>query len=150
MSALNLQINVGECSVTSTTKTFFTGKAPANQRLKIKGIEIFGKGTSNTDTPVKVEMGLITSDAVAGTTTPTTTPNDGDLAETPQGTYKTTYASEPTYGNIMRTWEVHPQTGLVVYLPLHDEIILKGGQEFGIRMTSNQAETMSLVVIVEE
>lgn len=150
MSALKLQGNVGEISVTSTTKTFATVKAPANQRLKIKGFEITGKGISNTDTPVKVEVGLVTADAVAGTTSITMTPNDGDLAETPQGTYKTTYASEPTYGNIMRTWEVHPQAGLFYNFPEHDEIVIKGGSELGVRFTSNQNETMGLVVLVEE
>ncbi len=150
MADLLLQINVGECSVTSTTKSFFTVKAPANQRLKIKGFEIFGKGTSNTDTPVKVEVGKITADAVGGTSTPTTSAADTECGETPQGTYKTGYASEPTYGNIFRTWEIHPQTGLVYYFPLHDEIRLKGGDEIGLRMTSNQSETVSLVVLVEE
>lgn len=150
MADLNLQINVGECSVTNTTTTFLTLKAPANQRVKLKGVEIMGKGTSNTDTPVKVEIGKISADAVGGTATPTTSANDTENGETAQGTYKKTYASEPTYGNIFRTWEIHPQTGLIVYFPLHDEIKLKGGDEIGIRMTSNQAETVSLVAIVEE
>jgi hypothetical protein len=150
MADLLLQVNVGECAVTSTTKTFFTVKAPANQRLKIKGFEIFGKGTSNTDTPVKVEVSKVTADAVGGTSTPTVSAADTELAETAQATYKTGYASEPTYGNIFRTWEIHPQTGLVYYFPLHDEIRVKGGDEIGVRMTSNQAETMSLVALVEE
>jgi hypothetical protein len=150
MADLNLQVNPGEISVTSTTKTFLTIKAPANQRLRIKGIEVFGKGTSNTDTPVKLEIGNITADSVGGTSTPTVSAHDGDYGETAQATYKTGYASEPTYGNIYRTWEVHPQIGLVVYFPLHDEIKLKGGQEIGIRLTSTQNETMSLNVIVEE
>jgi hypothetical protein len=150
MADLNLQCNVGECSVTSTTKTFFTVKAPANQRMRIKGLEVMGKGTSNTDTPVKVEIGKVTADAVGGTSAVTTSPHDPDYAETPQATYKTGYGSEPTYGNIYRTWEVHPQTGLIVYFPMHDEIKISGGTELGIRMTSNQSETMALVVIVEE
>jgi hypothetical protein len=152
MADLNLQINAGEISVTSTPKTVLTLKAPATQRLKIKGFEVCGKGTSNTDTPVKVELGLITSDGQTGTATAVTpNPLDGDLSETPQGTYFKNYGTEPnTYGNILRTWEVHPQTGLFLYFPLHDEIKLKGGQELGVRLTSNQAETMSLVAIVEE
>lgn len=150
MADLNLQVSVGEVSVTSTPKTQLTIKAPANQRLKIKGFEVFGKGTSTTDTPVKVEIGLVTADSVPGTSTPTVTPHDGDYAETAQGTYKTGYSTEPTYGNILRTWEVHPQTGLIVYFPLHDEIKLKGAQELGVRLTSTQAETMSLNAIVEE
>ncbi len=150
MADLNLQVNCGEISVTSTTKTFCTIKAPANQRLRIKGIEVFGKGTSNTDTPVKLEIGTVTADSVGGTSAPTVSAHDGDYAETPQATYKTGYSSEPTYGNIYRTWEVHPQIGLIVYFPLHDEIKIKGGAELGIRLTSTQSETMSLNVIVEE
>ena len=150
MADLNLQANVGELAVTATTRTVFTVKAPANQRLKIKGIEVFGKGVSNTDTPVKMEIGNVTADAVGGTAPVLVSSSDGDLAETPQGTYKTNYATEPTYGNVFRTWEIHPQTGIVVYFPLHDEIKLKGGQELGIRMTSSQPETMALNVLIEE
>jgi hypothetical protein len=92
-----------------------TIKAPANQRIKIKGFEIFGKGTSNTDTPVKVEVGKITTDAVGGTSTPTVSTCDTEYGETAQATYKTGNSSEPTYGNIFRTWEIHPQTGIVLY-----------------------------------
>jgi hypothetical protein len=77
--------------------------------------------------------------------------NDGDMGETPQGTYFKNYGTEPTtYSSIMRTYEVHPQTGFSLYFPLHDEIILKGGTEIGFRLTSNQNETMSLNILVEE
>jgi hypothetical protein len=152
MADLNLAVSAGECAVTNVAKTFLTLKAPTNQRIRIKGIEIFGKGTSNTDTPVKVELGRITTDGQTGTATAVTPdPLDEDSAETPQGTYYKNYGTEPTtYGHIMRVWEVHPQTGLVVYFPLHDEIKLAGGKEMGIRLTSNQNETMALNVIVEE
>lgn len=152
MAALNLQLPVGEIAVTSTPKTFLTVKAPANQRVKIKGFEIYGKGTSNTDTPVKIEINLITTDGETGTATAVTPqPYDGDLAETPQGTYFKSYGTEPTsYGANQRTLEVHPQTGLVVYYPLHDELVLKGGTEIGFRFTSNQNETMAVTVLVEE
>jgi hypothetical protein len=152
MADLNLNVTAGEISVTSTPKTFLTLKAPTNQRIRIKGIEVFGKGTANTDTPVKLEIGNITTDGETGTATAVTpVPLDGDEAETPQGTYYKNYGTEPTtYGTIMRTWEIHPQTGLVVYFPMHDEIKLAGGKEIGLRLTSNQNETMSLNVIVEE
>src|SRR5205823_2986459 len=105
-------------SVTSTAKTFLTMKAPTNQRLKVKGFEICGKGTSNTDTPVKVELGLITTDGQTGTATAVTAvPLDGDVTSgTPTGTYYKNYGTEPTtYGSILRTWEIHPQTGLFLY-----------------------------------
>src|SRR5262249_19236527 len=66
MSALNFQVATGETSITSTAKTVVTITAPANQRVKIKGVSIFGKGTSNTDTPVKVE--LMTYASISGGT----------------------------------------------------------------------------------
>ena len=152
MACLSLQLALGEISITSTPKTFLTVKAPANQRVKIKGFEIYGKGTSNTDTPVKIELNLITTDGETGTATAVTPqPLDTDLAETPQGTYYKSYGTEPTtYGANLRTMEVHPQTGLVIYYPLHDEVIVAGGKEVGFRFTSNQNETMAFTVIVEE
>lgn len=152
MADLNYQVATGETSITSTAKTVVTITAPANQRVKIKGIEIFGKGTSNTDTPVKVE--LMTYASITGGTagSVTTSKLDGDLAETVQSTIAGNYTAEPTYttGVTVRVWEVHPQTGLAVYFPLHDEIKLKGGNGFALRLTSNQNETMSANVICEE
>jgi hypothetical protein len=152
MARLKLNVSAGECSVTSTSKTFLTAKAPSNQKIKILGIEFFGKGTTNTDTPVKLEIGNITTDGETGTATAVTpTPFDADDAETPQGTYYKAYGTEPTtYGTIMRTWECHPQMSLVIYFPLGDELVVAGGKEIGIRLTSNQNETMALNLIVEE
>ena len=101
---------------------------------------------------MKVEIGNISSDGETGTATAVTpTPVDADDAETPQGTYYKAYGTEPTtYSNVMRTWECHPQSSIINYFPLGDELIIAGGKEIGIRMTSNQNETMALNVIVEE
>jgi hypothetical protein len=152
MSALNFQITTGEASITSTAKTVITLTAPTNQRVKIKGLSVFGKGTSNTDTPVKVE--LLTYASLSGGTagSVTTSKQDGDMGETVQSTIAGNYTVEPTYTTAVtvQTWEVHPQTGIAVYFPLHDEIVLKGGQGFAVRLTSNQNETMSVNLSCEE
>lgn len=152
MADLNFQVATGEASITSTAKTVATITAPANQRVKIKGVEIFGKGTSNTDTPVKCE--LMTYASLSGGTagSVTTSKQDGDMGETLQSTVAGNYSAEPTYTSAVtvRTWEVHPQTGIAVYFPLHDEIKLKGGQGFALRLTSNQNETMSANILCEE
>lgn len=153
MSALNYQVASGEAALSAATaKTIFTLTAPANQRVKIKGLEVFGKGTSNTDTPVKVE--LMTYASISGGTagSVTTSKMDGDMGETVQTTVAGNYSAEPTYttGVTVRTWEVHPQTGLAVYFPLHDEILIKGGAGFAVRATATQAETMSFNLIAEE
>jgi hypothetical protein len=148
---LILNVPTGEISlVAATAKTVLMAKAPTNQRLKIKGIEIFGKGISPTDVPMKIELSIITTD---GGTATTITPqaNDNELAETPQGTYKANYSVEPTtYGANLRVWEVHPQTGLIVYFPMHDEPTLKGGTIFGVRVTAAAAQTLSANLIIEE
>lgn len=152
MAGLNLTVMAGEVAVTSTPKTFLTLKAPTNQRLKLKGIEVFGKGVAGTDTPVKIEIARVTTDGNTGTATAVTPGSTDDShTETPQGTYFKTYGTEPTtYGTILRTIELHPQTGIVHFFPLGDEFKIKGAGILGIRMTSNQNETISLTAYVEE
>lgn len=151
MADLLLTVPSGEVSLTgSVAKTVLAATAPANQRLKIMGVEIFGKGTSNTDTPIKCELSRITTN---GGTATTITPAkvDDDDGETAQGTYQANFTVEPTtYGANMRIWEVHPQTGIIVYFPMHQEIKIKGGNIVGLRMTSTQAETVSAQFLVEE
>jgi hypothetical protein len=153
MADLNWQASVGEISVTSTAKSFIIVTAPTNQRLRFKGFEIFGKGTSNTDTPVKVEL-VRAASLTGGTagTAPTVTALDPDYAETIQSTVTGNYTAEPTYNtsSVLRTYECHPQTGITIYFPMHDEIKLKGGGVLGFRLTANQTETMAFNVIFEE
>lgn len=153
MADLNFQATVGEVTVTSTAKTFILFTAPANQRLKVKGLEVFGKGIANTDTPVKIEL-IRAASITGGTagTAPVVSPLDGDVAETVQTAVTGNYSAEPTYNTVtvLRTLECHPQTGQVIYYPVGLEIKLKGGTVFAIRLTSNQTETMSINLIAEE
>jgi hypothetical protein len=153
MSALNLSIPSGEVSLTaSTAKTVLTAKAPSNQRLRVKGLEIFFKSTSPTDTPVKIDIARITTDGQTGTATAITPAKlDDEMAETAQGTYFAAYGTEPTsYGAIIRTWEIQPQIPFCVYFPQGDEIYIKGGNELGIRLNPGQNQTCSVNLIVEE
>jgi hypothetical protein len=152
MADLNIQVSTGEVAITSTARTVLLVTAPTNQRLRFKGLEVFGKGTAGTDTPVKVE--LVKAAGVSGGTAGTVVASalDPDYGETAQATYAGNYTVEPTYTTavVIRVWEVHPQTGLIVYFPLHDEIKQKGGGVLGIRLTSVQNETMSVNGIWEE
>jgi hypothetical protein len=153
MAGLNLTVASGEVTLTAATAlTVLTVKAPANQRLRIKGIEVFFKSTSPTDTPVKIEWGRITTDGQTGTATAVTpAKHDDEMGETAQGTYFKNYGTEPTtYGTIFKTWEVQPQVPFVLYFPQGDEIYVKGGNEFGLRLTAAQGQTCSINLIVEE
>jgi hypothetical protein len=151
MAGFHNSLSAGEQTLTATVaKTVQTAKAPANGRIKIKAIELLFKDTVNTDTPVKVELSRITTDGGTATTT-TPAPLDEGMSETPQGTYKHNYTAEPTtYGANIKTWEIHPQTGVIVPLPIQQEIVIKGGNIFGIRMTAAQGQTVAVNVLVEE
>jgi hypothetical protein len=118
----------------------------------VKGLEVFFKSTSPTDTPVKVDIARITSDGQTGTATSVTPVKlDDEMGETAQGTYFAAYGTEPnTYGSILRTWEIQPQIPFVVYFPQGDEIYIKGGNELGVRCNAAQAQTCSVNLIVEE
>lgn len=147
MAGLNLIATTGKINVTAA-KTWLGITAPAHQRVKIKSVELFGFGTSNTDTPVQLDIIAITTDGTG--TAGTFNPVDQDTTETPQSTFKTNYSAEPTYGNTLRTLAVHPQTGLAVFFPLNEEIVLKGGGMIGFKLTPNQSEFVVLNVQIEE
>ena len=99
MAGLRLHVPTGEVSLAaSTAKTVFTLTAPSNHRVLIRGIEIFFKGTSSTDTPVKIEISRITTDGGTAST-PTVAKNDENSGETPLSTVKSAYTVEPsTFG----------------------------------------------------
>lgn len=152
MAGLNVQIATGETPITSTAKTVITVGAPPNQRVKIKGLLIDGKGTSNTDSPVKYEL-LIYASLSGGTAgSVTTSKQDGDMSETIQSTIAGNYTAEPTYTSpvTILTREIHPQTSKDFFFPTGEEIVLKGGTGFAVRLTSVQNETMAVSLFIEE
>jgi hypothetical protein len=151
MADLNVSVPTGEISfAAATAKTALTMTAPTNQRLKLLGFEVYGKSASPTDTPCKCEFYRITTDGGTATTL-TPAPNDDDEAETPQGVYKAAYTVEPTtLGLLLRTFEVHPQTGLIYMFPVGQELRVKGGKELGLRITCPAAQTFCVNFIVEE
>jgi len=149
MAQLKFHAPTGEIALSANTaKTLLTIVAPSNIRVLLKGIEIFFKGTSSTDTPVKVDIFRFSTDGTG--TSQNFYVNDENAGETVQTTGKNNYSAEPTLGNIIKTWEIHPQTGLVVYFPPGEEIVIKGGNKLGIRATPTQSETVSLNGYLEE
>lgn len=141
----------GEVSLTaSTKKTVLALTAAANHRVKVLGLEVYGKGTSATDTPMKVEVQRITTDGTGTSTTPAKNNTADD--ETLQTTSKANYTIEPTYtaNTVLFTDEVHPQTGLVKFLPYGQEIIIPGGGLLGIGITAAQNQSVSVNILLEE
>lgn len=149
MAGLLLHFASGEVSLSAgVAKTPISVIAAANHRVKVKGVEVFFKGTSATDTPVKITFARFTSDGTG--TAGNLYPNDENAGETVQTTGKTNYSAEPTLANVLKVWDVHPQTGLIYSFPLGDELVVKGGNKLALTCTAAQAQTCSVNLLLEE
>src|SRR5437588_10938604 len=105
---------------TTATKTLAQLVAAAQQRVKVHEWSVSFNGTSNTATPIEVDIVRQTS---AGTMSALTLvkANNSD-AETLQTTAQTTATAEPTdSGVIIQTQLVHPQTGYTWQAPFRKE-----------------------------
>lgn len=151
MAGLLVDAVVSDVSLTATTaRTVLSFTAPANHRVKILGYHVSFRGTSNTDEPVKVELGRITTDGGTSSSLTLLKRHNGD-DETIQSTARHSYTVEPTtYGDILISDRVHPQTQNIVYFPVGQEIPVKGGQIFGVRVTASQAQSVSFKLLLDE
>jgi hypothetical protein len=137
MSGLMTKVTSGEIALAavSTAKTFLLLTAPANHIIKIVGIEVDIKGIVVTDPPVLCE--LVSSDSsTAGTSSAATIRKKNSNAETVLTTAKKAFTVEPTVLTVLDSWEVHPQTGRIVYPPMYQEWYIPGGGVYGIRLTT--------------
>lgn len=152
MAGLNTFVNSGEVAfVAATPKTALQIKAPANQRLKIKGVKILGKQPAGgTDTPVKVRITRSTANFGTGTGA-TFAKQDPSQTETVQATAASNFTVEPTSptdGGLW--WEVQPQAGVIEFLPTGLEILIPGGQAVNFEVTSPATPTLAITAICEE
>lgn len=138
MAGLKLHVTTGEIALAANTaKTFQTIKAATGHRALIKGFGVFIKGTSSTDPPVLCELIQYTGDF--GGTPASNSPikkNPGD-PETIQTTGKkwATGATEPSSPTVIKSLEIHPQTGYEFQCPWGEEYIVSNGGIMGIRLT---------------
>ena len=133
MAALRAVIRKSAITTGTALKTLLQLIAPANQRLKILEIGIGFHGVVNTNQPIQVDL---VRQSTAGTMTSlTAVPIDEDTTETPQATAGHTATVEPTAGNVLATWPIHPQTAMIYTFPKGDEIVVKGGSRLGLCCT---------------
>ena len=132
----------------TSAQTYIQLNAPTNQRVKLKEVGISFAGTVNTNAPVNVQLVIQTTAGTASAGTPVAT--DGDVAETIQATTRVTFTAEPTYAGVLREWNVHPQTGIIVPLPLAKPPVLKGGTRVGLVVTAGVTVNASAYIEWEE
>ncbi len=152
MAALQGQANIPSTALPAASSlTVARVKAAANQRVRVQGYGFYFDGTSNSAVPVQIRIGRIATD-ITSPSSLTITPNEEELTETFQtsAAQSPAHASEPVYGNILKTITVHPQLGYEYLAPLGQEIILKGGGMLGFEATAQAAVDVRGYVMFEE
>ena len=132
----------------ATAKTVLQIVAVANHRVRVVGWGVSFDGTSVTAEPAICEVCVQTTAGTMSSLTPAKL--DLSLSETLLTTAQHTATVEPTTGNILDAFEVHPQTGYEKQFLPGQEIILNGGGRLGIRVTAPAAVNVAAKVIFEE
>ncbi len=133
---------------TTSAKTLIQLVAAANVRVKILEWSVSFAGTSNTATPIQVDIVRQTS---AGTSVSLTLVKDNESdQETLNTTALQTITAEPTTGSTVITEEVHPQTGYTWQAPFGREVIIQGGNRAGLRVTAAASVIAASRMFAEE
>ncbi len=149
MAGVFFTMNTGEVSLVATTaKTIFEMTAAANQRVLIHELAIMFKGVTVGNEPVTIEL---TRFATTGTGTGGTSQKvDPDYSETIQATWKYNDSVEPGSQTVLRTWYIHPQSGIIYPLPFDRLIPVPGADLIGIRCTADDVVIVGAHVLAEE
>lgn len=134
MAGVRFKAVTGEVATGTSAKTILQVVAAANHGLKIDEVSISFKGTSNTATPIKVDVLRQTTAGTMTSLTPVKDPDDSD--ETLQVTAQHTATAEPTAGDVLMSELVHPQQGYTWQAPFGREIKVGGGDRLAVRVTA--------------
>ena len=152
MAGLLLHVNSGEAAlVAATAKTMLQIKAPANQRLLVKALRIFGKqAAGGTDAVVRVRMTRSTANFGTGTAA-TPAKNNPSLPETIQSSAAGNFSGEPTSptdGGLW--WELQPESGIIEFQPTGLAIEVPGGAAVNFEFLGADTPTVMIQASYEE
>jgi hypothetical protein len=119
----------------ATAKTILQLVAPTNQRLAVRGFSVSFDGISATAEPVQVDLVKQTAAGTMSAATPVAE-QIGLGSEAIQATAQKNATAEPTTTDVIRRYNIHPQTGREVRFGLDDEIVLAGAARLGLRCTA--------------
>lgn len=123
--------------------------AGTNRRVKVLGISITFNGTVNTDAPVLVEALRQSTAGTSSICTPSKI--DPSMVESLITSGLQGFSgAEPTAGDVVDAWYVHPQAGFINPLPLSQEHKIGGGGRFGVRVTATNSVLCTLSIRFEE
>lgn len=138
----------GEIALSAATaKTVLQLVAPANTILAVHGFEVSFDGVSNTAEPVIIQLLRQTT---AGTATSRTPLKTKDRSTALAATGSENASAEPTAGDILKTFHVHPQAGVVYPFTLDGELELPGGGRLGLKLTAPASVNTLATINFEE
>ena len=133
--------------VAATTKTVLQLIAPANTSLAVIGFEVSFDGVSNTAEPVIIQ---ILRQTTAGTVTARTPLKTKDKSTALQSTGSENASVEPTAGDVLKTFHVHPRAGVLYPFNIDNEIEIAGGGRLGLKLTAPAAVNCLATINFEE
>lgn len=150
MAGIRWSVSSGDVALTAATqKTVLQVTAPANQRLLVDTISLAFDGVTPTNEPVSVHIYRQTN-AGSGGSAYTPKKLDNTHTETVQATALYNITSEPTYGDLIYSVLVHPQSGIVLQLPENRRLIVPGGTRLGVVLTAPNGVNANCTLFCEE
>ena len=132
----------------AVAKTILQLVAPSSQRVALLGFAVAFDGVSSTAEPVQVEILRQTSAGTSSAGTPVK--DDDSITDALRTTSRITFTVEPTSGDVLRRYNVHPQTGFERVFGPDEEIIIGGSDRLGIRCTAPVGVNVTGHMIFEE
>ena len=149
MAGLICDVNIPSTSLNAgTTYNLLAGTAPANQRIRIRGLEMYGTANS-AQTPGLVQFATATSGGSGGTTI-TPKPREGENNETPQSTWLNLPSTAPTGISAYNSSGVNPQIGLIKSFPDPEGYFIKGGGYWVLQFTPQYTGNYYGMLEIEE
>lgn len=123
----------GEISLTAATaKTVLQLVAPSAQDIALIEGSISFDGISATDAAVQVDLLIQTTAGTSSAGTPVKNNRQHGAIQTAS---RITITAEPTASDVLRRWDVHPQSGRDFPLNLSN-IVVAAGERIGLRCTA--------------
>lgn len=141
-------VNLAGVATGTSKKTLLQLVAAANHAIALTEIGAAFHGVSNTAEPIKVELQRQTD---AGTMSAATIRKQDDSGgDTFDASAQHTATVEPTGTDVLRTWAVHPQTGIVKEFGDISPIIIGAGDRLGLCVTAGADVNCDCYMAFEE
>lgn len=149
MSIFSITTEAEEALAAATAETVLQLRGVTTTKAKIIEWGVFFDGVSATEQPVRVRVIRQTTDGTASAATEAEWDEDGPEALV---TGFHSFTAEPTVGEVLADYNVHPQAGIAMQYPLGREIVLSAAttSRIGIECTAPAIVNVAAYLVWEE